>query len=260
MYTASLMAGERAGNLDAGSRRFVAHSKVVDTVRKRTISALVYPAILIGLALVLVSIIVIKVVPTFSDSTPVSRRNSRYRLVAQQALDLLPRAVRQGCECVAVEGGIERIRSESGDALDLERVLDDVDRKPLLRSLLGEVEAAVVVQPNPQRKRRLARLCRSRRQGVTPMQPAGAGEMGDQVQPGHVEVEELAASRDRINGQAGERRDWWVVRLQHADRRDLDARHDVADSLLGKEVGKRLHLRKFRHAAQSASSRGAPIR
>ena len=67
VYTASLMAGERAGNLDAVLRRFVAYAKVVDTVRKKTISALVYPAILIGLAIVLVGVIVIKVVPAFSD-------------------------------------------------------------------------------------------------------------------------------------------------------------------------------------------------
>ena len=33
VYTASLMAGERAGNLDAVLRRFVAYTKVVDTVR-----------------------------------------------------------------------------------------------------------------------------------------------------------------------------------------------------------------------------------
>lgn len=67
VYTASLMAGERAGNLDSVLRRYVAYSKVVDTVRKKTISALLYPVILIVLAIVLVSIIVLKVVPTFSD-------------------------------------------------------------------------------------------------------------------------------------------------------------------------------------------------
>ena len=67
VYTASLMAGERAGNLDAVLRRFVAYAKVVDTVRKRTISALVYPGILISLAIVLVGIIAIKVVPTFAE-------------------------------------------------------------------------------------------------------------------------------------------------------------------------------------------------
>jgi type IV pilus assembly protein PilC len=66
VYTASLMAGERAGNLDAVLRRFVAYAKVLDTVRKKTISALVYPAILIGLAIVLVALIVIKVVPAFA--------------------------------------------------------------------------------------------------------------------------------------------------------------------------------------------------
>ena len=67
VYTASLMAGERSGNLDAVLRRFVAYSKTIDTVRSKTISAMVYPVILIVLALVLVGIIVIKVVPTFAD-------------------------------------------------------------------------------------------------------------------------------------------------------------------------------------------------
>jgi type IV pilus assembly protein PilC len=61
------MAGERAGNLDAVLRRFVAYAKVIDTVRKRTISAMVYPVILISLAVVLVAIITIKVVPTFAE-------------------------------------------------------------------------------------------------------------------------------------------------------------------------------------------------
>jgi type IV pilus assembly protein PilC len=67
VYTASLMAGERSGNLETVLRRFVAYSKVIDTVRSKTISALIYPIILILLAVVLVGIIVLKVVPTFSD-------------------------------------------------------------------------------------------------------------------------------------------------------------------------------------------------
>jgi type IV pilus assembly protein PilC len=67
VYTASLMAGERSGNLDAVLRRFVAYSKTIDTVRAKTISAMIYPLILIALAIVLVGIIVIKVVPTFAE-------------------------------------------------------------------------------------------------------------------------------------------------------------------------------------------------
>jgi type IV pilus assembly protein PilC len=67
VYTASLLAGERSGNLDAILRRYVVYEKVIDTVRRRTISALIYPAILIALAIGLVGIIVLRVVPSFSD-------------------------------------------------------------------------------------------------------------------------------------------------------------------------------------------------
>jgi type IV pilus assembly protein PilC len=67
VYTASLLAGERSGNLDAVLRRYVEYAKIIATVKRKTISALVYPAILVTLALVVVSIIVLKVVPAFSD-------------------------------------------------------------------------------------------------------------------------------------------------------------------------------------------------
>jgi len=67
IYTASLVAGERSGSLDAVLRRFVEYTKVVSTLRRKTLSALVYPAILVSLAIVLVAIIVLKVIPAFSD-------------------------------------------------------------------------------------------------------------------------------------------------------------------------------------------------
>jgi type IV pilus assembly protein PilC len=67
VYTASLLAGERSGNLDAVLRRYVDYTKIVATVKRKTVSALVYPAILVSLAIVLVGIIVLKVVPAFAD-------------------------------------------------------------------------------------------------------------------------------------------------------------------------------------------------
>ena len=67
VYTASLLAGERSGNLDAVLRRYVEYTKIIATVKRKTVSALVYPAILISLAVGLISIIVLKVVPAFSD-------------------------------------------------------------------------------------------------------------------------------------------------------------------------------------------------
>jgi type IV pilus assembly protein PilC len=67
VYAASLMAGERSGNLDAVIRRYVSYEKVIGTVRKRTISALIYPAILVTMMIVLIGIIVLRVVPAFSE-------------------------------------------------------------------------------------------------------------------------------------------------------------------------------------------------
>ncbi len=66
VYTASLLAGEKSGNLEQVLRRYVSYVKIVSSVRRKTISALVYPAILLVLSLVVVTIIVVKVVPEFS--------------------------------------------------------------------------------------------------------------------------------------------------------------------------------------------------
>ncbi len=67
VYMASLLAGERSGNLDAVLRRFVEYTKIIDNVKRKTLSALVYPVILITLALAIVGIIVLYAVPAFSD-------------------------------------------------------------------------------------------------------------------------------------------------------------------------------------------------
>ncbi len=65
-YMASLLAGEKSGSLEGVLRRFVAYMKVIDGVRRKALSALIYPAVLVSLALVVVGIIVLKVVPEFA--------------------------------------------------------------------------------------------------------------------------------------------------------------------------------------------------
>ena len=67
VYVASLMAGERSGNLETVLRRYVAYARLMGSIRRKTISALMYPAILVLLAVVVVGIIVFKLVPAFSD-------------------------------------------------------------------------------------------------------------------------------------------------------------------------------------------------
>jgi type IV pilus assembly protein PilC len=67
VYSASLLAGERSGNLDSVIRRYVAYEKLIGAARRRTISALIYPIILITMMVILIGIIVLRVIPAFSD-------------------------------------------------------------------------------------------------------------------------------------------------------------------------------------------------
>ena len=67
VYTASLLAGEKSGNLEETLRRYVSYAKVISDVRRRTLSALIYPAILLALSGVVVAIIVVRVVPEFTN-------------------------------------------------------------------------------------------------------------------------------------------------------------------------------------------------
>src|SRR5437660_1494493 len=67
VYTASLLAGERSGSLETVLRRYVEYTKIVATLKRKITTALIYPTVLVALSLVLMSIIVLKVVPAFTD-------------------------------------------------------------------------------------------------------------------------------------------------------------------------------------------------
>lgn len=67
VYTASLLAGEKSGNLDQVLRRFIAYVKIIGAVRRKTIAALTYPAVLLLLSAAVVVVIMIRVVPAFAD-------------------------------------------------------------------------------------------------------------------------------------------------------------------------------------------------
>jgi type IV pilus assembly protein PilC len=67
VYTASLMAGERSGSLEQVLRRYVQHVKVLGSVRRHVVSALIYPAVLVLLSMAVVGLIVFEVVPKFQE-------------------------------------------------------------------------------------------------------------------------------------------------------------------------------------------------
>lgn len=66
LYTASVRAGERTGDLPQTIRRYCSYLKRAEVVRKKVVSALFYPGILICFAGIALSVLLIFVVPTFS--------------------------------------------------------------------------------------------------------------------------------------------------------------------------------------------------
>ena len=66
IYSASILAGERSGNLDDVLRRYVIFTKSVAALRRKIRSALTYPAILLVAALGLITVLTTFVIPRFS--------------------------------------------------------------------------------------------------------------------------------------------------------------------------------------------------
>jgi len=65
VYFASLLAGEKSGGLEEVICQYVDYVKVITALKRKTLSALVYPVVLLFLSLVVVGIIVLQVVPEF---------------------------------------------------------------------------------------------------------------------------------------------------------------------------------------------------
>lgn len=67
LYVASIRAGERTGDLPQTIRRYIEFLKRAEALKKKLLSALVYPIILVTVASIVISVLLIYVVPTFSQ-------------------------------------------------------------------------------------------------------------------------------------------------------------------------------------------------
>jgi type IV pilus assembly protein PilC len=65
LYPSSLKAGERSGELEQVIRRFIRYMRLVLDARRRVVSALIYPAVLVCLSIAMISVMAIYVVPKF---------------------------------------------------------------------------------------------------------------------------------------------------------------------------------------------------
>jgi type IV pilus assembly protein PilC len=65
IFAASLVAGERSGNLDSVLRRFAAHLRLSLSLKKKAVSASIYPLVLLTMMVVLILVMLLYVIPQF---------------------------------------------------------------------------------------------------------------------------------------------------------------------------------------------------
>lgn len=67
IYSTSIRAGERSGDLEGVLRRFLRYQKIIVNLRKKVIGALIYPSVLITLSVGMVFVMLTYVIPRFAE-------------------------------------------------------------------------------------------------------------------------------------------------------------------------------------------------
>lgn len=67
IYATSIRSGERSGDLEGVLKRFLRYQKMIVTLRKRVVGAMVYPAILVLLSGIMVFVMLTWVIPRFAE-------------------------------------------------------------------------------------------------------------------------------------------------------------------------------------------------
>ena len=67
MYTTTLMAGEKSGNMEEVLGRYIAYQRMVQTFRKKLLVSLVYPALLVVVVTIMLIFLITFVVPKFAE-------------------------------------------------------------------------------------------------------------------------------------------------------------------------------------------------
>src|SRR5580704_7397443 len=67
IYTTTLMAGEKSGNMDEVLTRYIGFQRMAMTFRKKLFVSLIYPSLLVSVVLIMVAFLFTYVVPKFAD-------------------------------------------------------------------------------------------------------------------------------------------------------------------------------------------------
>ena len=139
IYTASILAGERSGNLDDVLRRYVEYTKALAQLR-RDRGALTYPIILLCSAFILIAILTTFVIPQFF-----ALRQHRRGTAPDHGLRRHSFVGRQGEYLLASAGALDRGAPRSFMEEDRERAADDrrwVLKIPVVGDLIKQLTMA----------------------------------------------------------------------------------------------------------------------
>jgi type IV pilus assembly protein PilC len=67
IYSTSIRAGERSGDLEGVLRRFLKYQKMIVNLRKKVVSAMIYPSVLVGMTVAMVFVMLTFVIPKFAE-------------------------------------------------------------------------------------------------------------------------------------------------------------------------------------------------
>ena len=134
IYTTTLMAGEKSGNMDEVLTRYITFQRMAMTFRKKLFVSLIYPTLLVSVVLIMVTFLFTYVVPKFADLF-----NSLDAKLP--AITVFMLAVGQNCQKYApyvlvalVIGAFLLWRWK-----DTDRGADQIDRAILSLPLLGDI-------------------------------------------------------------------------------------------------------------------------
>ncbi|HVT45718.1 MAG TPA: type II secretion system F family protein [Thermoanaerobaculia bacterium] len=67
IYSSSLRAGERSGDLEGVLRRFLRYQKLIVNLQRKVVGALIYPAVIVAISLAMVLVMLTVVIPKFTE-------------------------------------------------------------------------------------------------------------------------------------------------------------------------------------------------
>jgi len=160
MYTTTLMAGEKSGNMEEVLSRYISYQRMVQTFRKKLAVSLVYPALLVSVVTVMLIFLITYVVPKFADLFNNLGAQLPAITVFMLAVGLHAQKYAWVVALVSVVGGILLWRWKQSD-----RGAESLDKFFLALPLIGEIRLKYQVA-------NFARILATLLQGGLPLVPA----------------------------------------------------------------------------------------